>query len=403
MLGPYGAALRAPGAAAFSVTGLFARLPISMVGIGIVLLVEASTGSYGLAGALSAVFIVGASAGAPVQARLADRYGQAALLTPTSIVHAVSLTAFIVITAYDGPTWTLVATAALAGLSLPQIGAMVRARWSALPPGTIRLHTTYSLESVFDEVVFVLGPVLVTTLATAVNRYSGLALAAALTLFGGLGLAAQRGTEPPVASRTDTGQRTRDPLPLGTLAPLVLAFVFMGGLFGTVEVSTVGFAEERGNPTFAGPVLACFAFGSLVSGVVFGAITLRSDANRRYLIGMAALTVALLPLPFIGSVWLLAVVVFVAGFAIAPTLITGNTLVADGVPRSRLTEGLSWVGTALGAGVALGSTLAGAVIDARGASTAYGIALVAGALATAVAAMRLVAARPRRHHERVRA
>jgi len=402
VLGPYGAALRAPGAAAFSVTGLFARLPISMVGIGIVLLVEASTGSYGLAGALSAVFVVGASAGAPVQARLADRYGQAVLLTPTSIVHAVSLTAFIVITAYDGPTWTLVATAALAGLSLPQIGAMVRARWSALPPGTVRLHTTYSLESVFDEVVFVLGPVLVTTLATAVNRYSGLALAAALTLFGGLGLAAQRATEPPVASRTQTG-RTRDPLPLGTLAPLVLAFVFMGALFGTVEVSTVGFANERGYPTVAGPVLACFAFGSLVSGVVFGAITLGSDANRRYLIGMAALTVALLPLPFIGTVWLLAVVVFVAGFAIAPTLITGNTLVADGVPQSRLTEGLSWVGTALGAGVALGSTLAGAVIDARGASTAYGIALAAGTLATVVAALRLVAARPRRHHERVRA
>ncbi len=399
-LGAYATVLRQPGALAFSLVGLVARLPMSMLGIGIVLFVERARGSYGVAGAVAAAAIIGSAVGGPVQARLADRYGQARLLVPTAIIHGIALTAFIVLTDLDAPAVALGVLTAISGATLPQIGAMVRARWAAITTGPMRLHTAYSLESVFDEVVFVLGPVLVTVLTTGPVPQAGLVLAMLLSVGGALGFAALRSTQP-VPQRARTVGSSRDRLPLETLGTLVLAFVFMGGMFGTVEVATVAFSEEQGRPAMAGPLLAAFAFGSLLSGIVFGAVRLRGSANVRFLIGMAVLTVALSPLPLIDSPAILAVVVFIAGFAISPTLITGNTLVEQGVPPSRLTEGLAWVGTALSAGVALSASVTGIIIDAAGASPAYGVALVSGILATAIAASRLVL--PRTSRDRVAA
>jgi len=54
------------------------------------------------------------------------------------------------------------------------------------------------------------------------------------------------------------------------------------------------------------------------------------------------------------------------GFSIAPTLVNGNGLVQELVARDRLTEGLNWVGAALGVGVSIGASIAGALIDRSG-------------------------------------
>ena len=54
MLTPYRRVLAVPGALAFSLTGLVARLPISMVSLGIVILVSTRSGSYRLAGGVAA-------------------------------------------------------------------------------------------------------------------------------------------------------------------------------------------------------------------------------------------------------------------------------------------------------------------------------------------------------------
>ena len=61
---------------------------------------------------------------------------------------------------------------------------------------------------------------------------------------------------------------------------------------------------------------------------------------------------------------MLAAVMFVTGFAIAPTLINGNGLVQNLVASNQLTEGLAWVGTSLGVGVSIGASLAGTRIEA---------------------------------------
>src|SRR6266536_1634022 len=97
------------------------------------------------------------------------------------------------------PAWALLVSSGLAGAATPQLGSMVRARWSALLGGSPLLHAAFSLESVADEVIFVAGPVLVTLLATEVHPASGIGVAVATCVVSTLWLAGQRLTEPRAA------------------------------------------------------------------------------------------------------------------------------------------------------------------------------------------------------------
>ena len=91
MLSTYRRILSVPGAALFSATGLVARFPISMISLGIVLLVSTSTGSYALAGSVTASFLIASALFAVVQARLVDRLGQSRVLPPAIGVFAAGL------------------------------------------------------------------------------------------------------------------------------------------------------------------------------------------------------------------------------------------------------------------------------------------------------------------------
>ncbi len=396
MRNPYAAVLRTPGAPGFVTAGLLARLPLSMYGIGLVLLVESTTGSYGAGGGVVAAFAISSAVGGPVLSRLVDRHGQRRVALPALAVH-VAATAGVLLAAAsssgpgsaDTPT-TLVligAAAALAGASFVGWGSLVRARWAwALrdPAASPPLHPAFSLESVLDEVVFTVGPPLVTLLAVGVSPTLALAAALAATVVGGFALLAQRGTEPPVRTGLDGPPVARGWVrsALGVLEHagvrvLVATFVFTGVVFGAVDVTAIAFTEERGQPAAAGLVLALYAVGSLVAGVVFGAVTWRGSLPRRFVVGAVAMAVLIAPVALATSTPLLAAALFLAGLAISPTLISGNALVAQLVPPRQLTEGLAWVGTALGIGVAVGAAVAGRVVDGAGPQAALLVPVVA--------------------------
>ena len=177
MLTTYRRVLGLPGALAFSLSGLVARLPISMVGLGIVLLVSTRTGSYSLAGAISASFVLANAVFAVVQGRLTDRVGQGRLLPVGVTVFAVALVLMMVAVELSWGGVAAGAFAALAGAAQPQVGSMVRARWSYVVPDRSMLQTAFAFEAVVDETVFMLGPTLVTLLATAVHPLAGLVAA----------------------------------------------------------------------------------------------------------------------------------------------------------------------------------------------------------------------------------
>ncbi|MER6567706.1 MFS transporter [Streptomyces sp. NPDC001093] len=381
MPSPYRALFTEPGTKAFSAAGFLGRMPLSMMGIGVVTMVSQLTGRYRLAGALSATIALSAAVIGPQISRLVDQHGQRRVLRPATLV-ALTAAAGLLLAAYaKWPEWVLFVCAAGIG-SVPSLGAMIRARWAALYRGTGKLHTAYSFESVVDEICFIFGPIISIGLSTAWFPEAGPLLAACFLAAGVFWLTAQRATEPEPHPREQHGGGTA--LRSGGLQVLVATFMATGAIFGSVDVVTVAFADERGHKGAASVVLALYAAGSCVAGAVFGLLRFTGAPERRWLLGVAAMAVSMIPLLLVGNLPLLAVALFVAGLSIAPTMITTMSLIEEHVPRARLTEGMTWVSTGLAVGVALGSSVAGSVIDAAGARAGYGVPAVSGAVAVAV-------------------
>src|SRR5690606_9284974 len=330
MVGPYRGLFAGPGVKGFVLAGFFGRMPMSMLGIGIVLLVQGLTGSFAMAGAVSAVCSLAFAVAAPLSGRLSDRFGQGRVIVPFAVVNALALVALMASAGLGLPAWTLYATALLAGATSLSLGSMVRARWSHLHGGSAKLHTAFAFESVADEVIFVTGPALVTVLATAVNRYAGLTAALVAMLAGSLALALQRGTEPPVRSAGAGGDGS--PILIPGVALLSCVYLSLGAVFGSVDLITVAFADEHGIRGASGFLLAAFAGGSMVSGLWFGSRHWRISLRGRFVRALGVFLVGLLPLVFIGTVPVMAVALFVAGLAISPTLITGFSLTERLVP-----------------------------------------------------------------------
>jgi MFS family permease len=383
-LSSYRSVLSHPGTLRFSATGLVARLPISMTGLGIVLLVQAATDSYGVAGAVSAAYMVANAVVAIVLGRLVDALGQAVVLSASSVAFGTAMVVLVASVEADWPRAATYASAALAGAALPPIGSCVRARWAHVLQRPDDVQTAFALEAVIDELVFIVGPILVAVLATSVSPVLGLGVAIVAGVAGSLAFAAQRSTEPPAHPR-DRSAGVREPMPWRTVAPLALVCLALGILFGAAEVTTVAFADEQGNQGYAGILLAIWALGSLVAGVLSGAVATSSGPATRVRWGAAGMAVAMAPLFFVGSVPVMGLLLLLGGSAIAPTMIAALSLTERTVPVSRLTEGMAIMHTGIVAGVAPGATISGFVVDHYGASEAYLVSLAAGVLAALAA------------------
>lgn len=195
MTSPYRALFAAPGSKSFSAAGLLGRMPLSMMGIGVVTMISQLTGRYGLAGALSATIALAAAAMGPQVSRLVDLHGQRRVLRPVTVFALAAAGMLLVAAHYGWPDWVLFVCSAGIGC-VPSIGAMIRARWAALYGGTPQLHTAYSLESVVDEICFIFGPIISIGLSTVWFPEAGPLLAACFLTAGVFWLTSQHATEP---------------------------------------------------------------------------------------------------------------------------------------------------------------------------------------------------------------
>ncbi|MFF2974659.1 MFS transporter [Streptomyces albidoflavus] len=391
----YGQLLRTPKAWTFLLPGFAARLPFAMLTISLVLLVQHTTGSYGVAGAVAAVAGVSMALLAPQAGKLADRFGQRAVLVPGVLLHSAAVALLTVLALTGAPLWTLFAAAVPTGASVPQIGPMVRSRWAARLGDTPLAGTAAAFESVTDELTFVLGPVIATALCTGVHPAAGLAAEGALSLLGGLLFAAQRSTQPEVTPRPAAGAATagasRSALSVTGVRVLAVAFLGIGTVFGGLQVSLTAFAEEAGHPGMNGLLYGVFAAGNTLAGIVYGVVAWSTPPQRRLLVGYAALAISASTLWAMPSLASLAVAGLLTGLCVAPALITGYTLIDSLVPPGARTESFTWLTGAVALGQAGAVTASGALADAFGARAGFAVPLGGTVLALVV----LVALRSR--------
>jgi MFS family permease len=377
MSNPYKEIFSVPGAKGFSAAGFLARLPIAMAPIGIVAMLSQTRGEYWIAGAVSATFALTNALVAPQVSRLVDRFGQTAIIVPSTIVSVIAFALLILSANQDWPEWTLFASALLAA-AMPSMPAMLRARWTEIFRDRPELNTAFAFESAADELVYIAGASLSVGLAVSLFPEAGMLISTLFLAVGTAAFALQRSTEPAVRPAAAGTVRT-SAIRLRSVQIITLALIFVGSMFATAEVTTVAMTKELGQPGAASFVIGVYAIGSFVLGLVLGALNLRTPLQKQLLIAVSVLAVTALPLLIADTVPFLALAVFVSGIAISPTFITAFGLIERRVPESMLTEGVTWVTTGIGIGMALGAFLAGWVVDNFGAQNGFWLSVAAGA------------------------
>ncbi|RWB30181.1 MFS transporter [Mesorhizobium sp.] len=381
MPNPYREIFKARGAKGFAAAGFVARMPMAMAPIGIVAMLSQTHGEYWLAGAVSATYALANAFVAPQISRLVDRLGQARIVVPTTVISVLAFVVLVAAANQDWPIWTLFVSALVAA-AMPSIPAMVRARWTELFRDRPEMNTAFAFESAADELVYIAGASLSVGLSVALFPEAGMLASTLFLAFGSTAFILQRSTEPRVRP-VDQGSRG-SAIRLRPVQIITLALIFIGATFATTEVSTVAITRELGQPGAASLVIGVYALGSFVVGIIIGALNLKTPLQIQLAIAIAIIALTTLPLLVADTVPLLALAVFVSGVAISPTFITAFGLIERRVPEAMLTEGVTWVMTGIGIGMALGSFAAGWVVDAFGAQSGFLVSVVAGAIALVI-------------------
>ncbi len=381
--------LRGHGTAVPLIASVVGRLSLGMTGLALLLLVKDTTGSYASAGLVSACYALAFGVFGPSRARSADRRGPVRVLLLTAVLHPLSLIALVLIATSGLPTWVLVLPAVTGGATVPPLGPVMRAIWGALLEGPLRA-TAYSLESVVIELCFVLGPLLTALLAATIDPAAAVLAAAGLAVGGALWMAATpvvRAVVPvEAASRGRTG-----PLASPAVRALLLTVVGIGVGFGAIEVALPAYVEAQGaRPASAGILLAVWSLGSIVGGLVYGGLHLVTPHRRQLPVLVAALAVgAVLPLLAGGPV-LMGLALFAYGLAIAPFTACNAVLLGEAAPPGTVTEAFAWSSSMIFGGAALGSGVAGILVERSGPAAGLAVTAVAGGLSLVAAISGLV-------------
>ena len=381
---------RLPSAPVLLLSGFAGRLPSSMVPLALLLMVQEQTGSYAVAGAVSATYGIATAALAPVFGRLADRRSPRPVLLVQSLLYPLLLVAMAAVVLTAAPVWLMLVAAAAVGASTPLVSGTVRALWSRVDP-RVR-PTAYALDATATELVFVAGPTLVAALTLLASPSVALAVAGVLGVAGAFGIAGSapmRAWQPVVAPRRPLLATITTP---GMPRVLLSGTALMFGI-GGLEVAVPAFADAAGSPGMSGVLLAVWALGSAGGGLWFGARVVSASLPRQYRWCLLGVTIGLAPLAAISSPWLLGALLFLGGTAIAPTLTVQSSLVGSIAPASAVTEAFTWLSTVTFGASAIGAAVGGSLIDTS-AGVAGALVMATPAAALALAVTLLPGARP---------
>jgi MFS family permease len=370
-----------PGALRILGSSVIARLPLAMLGIALLIHAHHLTGSFAAAGLVAGAYAVATGVGGPLLGRVVDRRGQTVVLVPSVLVTAGLLAVAAALPA-GAPLALVIAMSAAIGFAAPPLGACVRTLLPDLvDEDTVRV--AYAVDATAVELTWVFGPPLAIAVGAVWSTGAALAAAGAVLLLGTLVFAAQpasRRWRPAATAERGQGGSLRAP----GMRTLVSVLTATGMLFGAVDVAVPATAEA-----LAGPLLGVWGLGSLAGGAVAtrrggGAHTPAGLALMLAFLAAAHLALAAVA----GSLVALAVVLFVAGSAIAPTFAGVYAMVERVAPTGTVTEAFAWLATAGAVGSAAGAAVAGNLVEQAGPAAAFVLAGIAGAVALVTTLLR---------------
>lgn len=361
--------LTTPGLARMLLPYLVGRLGSAMGLLALLLAVRAGTGSFAVAGSVSAGYGIGLACVAPLLGRIADRRSASVVLFVTGLVMPLGLVGTAIGAEHGWPAALLVACAALSGSCAPPFGPCLRALWPIIAPDPDRRRIALTLESVLLETTFIVAPAIVGGLTALSSARSAVVAAACATAIGALSLAAAT----PMRQRARTGDVDRHWL--GPLrAPSVLILLLIVSVFsvslGAMEVAVAAFATVHRSPAAAGTLLALWALGSTLGGLWYGTARLTRTPRDMLSLLILAVVAGMALVPLARSMWLLGLILAVGSLPITPAMTTIVSLMTDAAPEGTRTETFTWLSAANWLGLSGGAVLAGILVTRVGTATA---------------------------------
>ena len=378
MLDSYRAVLRHSHAIPVFGFGMLGRIPLAMNTIALVFLVSNIRDSFLLAGITSSCYTLANAIASPKIGKWADQRGVRKVLIPISFINLVSI--LIIVNVAQASTLALLLSATLFGATFPSYGSFTRARWSRSLTDKDELSTALSLESVFDEAAFILGPALAGLIFATLGPESPLLIGAVLMLVASFGIALTASRE---TYQSEVNQSSALILKTRGIPSLLTSLIGVGMLFGSNFVVLIAVAKDLGRESDGGLWVALYPVGSLVAGLIYGAISWKSSHSFRYSSALVMMTVSTCGFLVFTSPRAIPVLVVIAGITIAPTLIAANAHLKELVPIERLNESFALLGAAISIGITLGSTLSGFIVDEYDGRSGF----IFMAIATALAAL----------------
>jgi MFS family permease len=382
-LADYRAALTTPGMRGPVVASLLARLPIAMIGLSMLLYVQRTTGSFAIAGVVSAGSLVGVAVGSVVQGRLMDRLGPTRPLLTAIGLFSVFVTLSVLAVESHAAMAVMVPLAFAVGFTEPMVGSASRALWSRMvPAGSTRL-AGYAYEAISMEVFFILGPGLSGLLVAAPWAGTGVVAGAVCMVIGGAWFALNptvRGIRP-IASG---GGKLLGALASPGMRTVALAALGFGVTIGFIEVAVPAAAANAGHVGLGGLLLSVWSISSVIFGVLYAMRPFPKSMHLRLpalLGGFAALSL-LLSIPTT-LIWLGAVMMLV-GTLVTPQATTHSAALEQVAPKGTATEAFGWVVTAVTVGLAIGQSISGYLVEHVGTPSAF---LAAGGSGLLIAAL----------------
>lgn len=369
--------VRLPGVVNVTASQLFARLPLGMLSLAILLHVQARTGSYAVAGAVVACTSIGEAVAMPMTSRLLGRIGMVATLVSTAVINGVCMLALAFV---HVPATLLLVLGFLIGASVPPLLPAVRSLYPQMVPGE-GLRALFALDTTAQELIWVIGPVAATFLASAISTALPLLFSAAVTVVGTAWflLSARRLRPRVVRSTVAFGRVLANPA-------VILAMVASLALVASFMALEVGVLALFGNHNLsAGVALAVASLGSLIGGVVFG-------HRRLGVLGLAmSMTVVAAGTALFGLVdgWALQLAaLFASGLGFAPALAALYVMVSREIAEHSAAEAFGWLNSGALVGGAMGTAIGGVIVDSY---NPFAVIMVSAALAMLAACTPLVA------------
>ena len=364
------------GAVNFSIAGFVARMHLSMDRLALMLIIIHETKSYALAGLMVALASLIITLSQPYWSRAADKYGQSRVLYFNTIFRLIGFTFFILLVNLQSPVWTWFIAIVAAEINTVSVGGLVRRRWINLLPDPKLKIAAYSFEALADEIVFVIGPIITVALSTAIAPSAGLIASLTFAVIGQPWLARLKETEPPIETKLDLSPKVSIIKRRSTQA-IILPILFVGAYFGSVGITVVSFCNSINRPGAAGALLAIWALGSGTAALFNGVIKWRLSHAQLFTYCLNFMLLMSIGFLLAKSLTTLAIVLFINGLGIAPVLVNAYATMESISADNELTEAMTWVTTGTPTGGAIGSAIAGQLIDNYGSTRGFLVPILA--------------------------